>query len=174
MKERLVVVIEAPEPANVDWIERHWQLGDLAQDLVKAGLAEVPVFTGKLEDAPEGWAYLLFTDAEELAQRAQQPELQQRLGRSLGTTLVPQQAAKLAEALGWIGALDNVGSSWFGPKRADPTALNFLFVKRAIAAQLAWPLHPMNGSENFASTRGIAMPLPKMIISYLRAALPVA
>ncbi|MEJ7599015.1 MAG: hypothetical protein WKG01_13995 [Kofleriaceae bacterium] len=171
MTRQLIVVIDKLDQGAIPWYERQFKLEALTADLTKAGVS-ARVLVGKLEEAPDAWAYLVITDEEEMAARIpQQPALQARLQRALGATHIPQRAAGLAQSLRLLGVVTNMGS-WFGSKRDDPKAPNSLFVKRTVAAQLKWELFEVNSSESYASTRPLAMTLPKLIVEYLVAALP--
>jgi hypothetical protein len=168
---QLIIVMDKLDQAALPFYERQFKLDALAEDLGKAGLA-ARIFVGKLEDAPESWAYLLITDEEEMLVRLKdQPVIQTRTKRALGVEFVPQRAAALAESLGLLGVMTGMGS-WFGSRRDDAKTPNSLLVKRSVATQLKWEVFDINGSENYAFTRGITMTLPKLIIEYLTAALP--
>jgi len=170
MKLTICLVIDDPSQRQLDWFDQVWKPKELAHDLTKAG-ATATTWTGTLEEAQDASAYVLYTDKTNLAERAKVDAFKVRLAKTLGTEMAPQGACVLAETYGLLGTIDAIGPAWFGAKRKDPDAANFLNVKRTIAKQLNWPLDEINSTAGYARTNPIAKPLPRMILSYLELAL---
>ena len=165
MTKRITLVIDAADAQWADYYRRSWHPEKLAQDLAKTGKLETSVFTGKLEDAPESAAYILYTDNEELATRAaQSPIVKERLAKTIAAETSIPGAPRLAEDHSLLGAMDLVASAWTDDE-------NYIVVKSAIGKQLHWDLSPLHASGGYARTSRTKLTLPKLLVAYLDAAL---
>lgn len=165
MTKRITFVIDAADAQWADHYRQTWNPDELAKDLAKAGKLETSVFTGKLEDAPESSAYILYTDNTELAARlAQNAALKDRLAKTIAAETNIKAAPRVAETHGLLGAMDIVASKWTDGE-------NFIVVKSALGKQLGWELSPLHSSASYARTSRTNLTLPKLLVAYLDAAL---
>jgi len=164
MNNSITLVIDAGA-AGVDYFRAVWHPDDLARDLANQDSAiQASVFVGKLEEAPESWAYILYTHNDFIADRATEPVFKTRLAKAIVIEENMIAAPRFAEQHGALGAMDAVASSW-------GTNENYIVVKKAIGAALGWALSPIQKSANYARTDKTGLTLPKLIVKYLSAAL---
>lgn len=165
MTKRITFVIDASDPEWADYYRRTWHPEQLAEDLAKTGKLETSVFTGKLEDAPDSAAYILYTNNLELASRAAQSDIvKDRLAKTIAAELNIKAASRVAEDHGLLGAMDIVASDRTAPE-------NYIVVKSAIGKQLHWDLSPLHHSGGYARTSRTELTLSKLLVAYLDAAL---
>ena len=158
--KRITFVIDAADSEWADHYRRTWHVEELAKDL--AGKVETSVFTGRLEDAPESSAYILYTDNTELA--ARHATLKDRLAKTIAAETNIKAAPRVAETLGLLGAMDIVASQW-------GTDESFIVVKSAIGQRLGWELSPLHNTASYARTSRTKLTLPKLLVAYFDAAL---
>lgn len=165
MTKRITFVIDAADAQWADYYRRSWHPEKLAEDLAKVGKLETAVFTGKLEDAPESSAYILYTDNDALAARAaQSPTLKARLAKTIAAESSMPGAPRIADDHSLLGAMDLVASSWGNDE-------SYIVVKSAVGKQLHWDLSPIHTSGGYARTSHTKLTLPKLLAAYLDAAL---
>jgi hypothetical protein len=162
MTKVITLVLDA-HPAAIEHFKTQWHPEQLARDLTAGGTLEAAVFVGKLEDAPDSWAYILYTNNEDISNRATVAAFKDRLAKAILIEENMMDAPKVAEQLGALGAMDFVASSWSKGE-------NFIVVKSAIGQQLGWPLSPIQKSANYARTAKTGLTLPKLLVKYLEAA----
>jgi hypothetical protein len=150
----------------VDYFRAHWHPDDLARDLAKQDAAiQAAVFVGKLEQAPESWAYILYTHNAFIADCAKDPVFKTRLTKSLVIEPNMIAAPRVAEEHGALGAIEAVGPS-------SGTKESYIVVKQDVGATLGWALSPVQRTASYARTGKTGLTLPALIVGYLRAALP--
>jgi hypothetical protein len=165
MTKRITFVIDAADTEWADHYRRTWHPETLAEELAKAGKLETAVFTGKLEDAPDSSAYILYTDNEKLAARAAgSTVVKDRLAKSIAAESNIMRAPRLANEHKLLGSMDIVAS-------ALSEAENYLVVKSAIGQRLRWDLSEIETSGEYARTNHTNLTLPKLLVAYLDAAL---
>ena len=165
MTKRITLVIDAADAQWADYYRRTWHPEKLAEDLAKVGKLETSVFTGKLEDAPESSAYILYTNNDELAARAAgSARVKERLAKTIAAESSIPGAPRLAEDHNLLGAMDLVARSWTNDE-------SYIVVKSAVGKQLHWDLSPLHTSGGYARTSRTKLTLPKLLTAYLDAAL---
>jgi hypothetical protein len=149
----------------VDYFRAHWHPDDLARDLAKRDAAiQAAVFVGKLEQAPESWAYILIHAQRLYRGCAKDPVFKTRLAKSLVIEPNMIAAPRVAEEHGALGAIEAVGPS-------SGTKESYIVVKQDVGATLGWALSPIQRTANYARTGKTGLTQSALIVGYLRAAL---
>jgi hypothetical protein len=161
----VIDIADASNASNVDFFKGGWNIDALVAAVAEADkTVDASIFVGKLEEAPESWAYVLFITEDELEKRSQVAAMKARFARTVVTDARFYIAGFVAERYGMVGGMD------MGAGTVNLSGPGALFVKREIAKKLKWSTREGEDSDTFLRTN-VKLPLAKLLLKYFEASL---